>query len=109
MSKHITADLILLDNVLGQYGPEALRIREQMRSTVDPFAHRLWREKETGTQVSLETEAAAEHVYLEIQQLSPHNNLQRSLQARAVQISNDLAQSRFLLFVDPQASACSPL
>lgn len=80
-----------------------------MRSTVDPFAHRLWQEKETGTQVSLETEAAAEHVYLEIQQLSPHNNLQRSLQARAVQISNDLAQSRFLLFVDPQASACSPL
>src|ERR1700726_311040 len=33
--KQITADLILLDNVLAQYGPEALPIREQMRSTVD--------------------------------------------------------------------------
>ena len=46
--KRITADLILLDNILAQYGPEALPIREQMRSTVDPFAHRLWHEKETG-------------------------------------------------------------
>jgi hypothetical protein len=72
--KHITADLILLDNVLAQYGPEALPIREQMRSTVDPFAHRLWQEKETGTQGPFETEAAAEHVYLEIQKLSLHSH-----------------------------------
>jgi hypothetical protein len=96
--KRITADLILLDNVLAQYGPEALSVREQMRSTVDPFARRLWQEKETGTQGPFETEAATEHVYLEIQKLSPHN----SLQARAVQISNDLAQSRFLLFVESE-------
>jgi hypothetical protein len=73
-----------------------------MRSTVDPFAHRLWQEKETGTQGPFETEAAAEHVYSEIQKLSPHNGLQRSLHARAVQISNDLAQSRFLLFVESE-------
>jgi hypothetical protein len=45
---------------------------------------------------------AAEHVYLEIQKLSPHTDLQRSLQARAMQISNDLARSRFLLFVESE-------
>ena len=44
--KHITADLILLDNILAQYGPEARPIREEMRSTVGPFADQLWREKE---------------------------------------------------------------
>src|SRR6202043_4249553 len=60
--KRITADLILLDNVLAQYGSEALPIRVQMRSTVDPFAHRLWQEKETGAQGPFETEAAADHV-----------------------------------------------
>jgi hypothetical protein len=100
--KHITADLILLDNVLAQYGPEVLSIRVQMRSTVDPFARRLWQEKEIGTQGPFETESATEQVYLEIQKLSPHNDLQRSLQARAVQISNDLAQYRFLLFVESE-------
>ena len=77
--------------------------RLQMRSTVDPFARRLWQEKETGTQGPFETEAATEHVYL-----SPHNDLQRSLQARAVQISNDLAQSRFLLFVESENLVPTP-
>jgi hypothetical protein len=65
----ITADLILLDNILAQYGPEARPIREQIRSTVDPFADGLWREKKAGTTGPVETNAAAERVYLEIHKL----------------------------------------
>jgi hypothetical protein len=98
--RQITANLILLDNILAQYGPEARPVREQIRSTVGPFADRLWREKEAGASGPFETDAAAERVYLDIQKLSPHDDLQRSLQSRAVQISNDLAQVRFLLFVE---------
>src|SRR6516162_5189904 len=40
--RQITADLILLDDILAQYGPEARAIREQIRSTVDPLADGLW-------------------------------------------------------------------
>ena len=100
--RQITADLILLDNILGQYGPEARPIREQMRSTVGPFADQLWREKEAARKGPFETDGTAEQVYLEIQKLSPQDNLHRSLQSRAVQISNDLAQLRFLLFVEAE-------
>ena len=100
--KHITADLILLDNILAQYGQEARPIREQMRSTIGPFADRLWHEKELGTNGPFEREGAAERMYLEIQKLSPQDHLQRSLQSRAVQISNDLAQVRFLLFTESE-------
>jgi hypothetical protein len=100
--RQITADLILLDNILAQYGPEARPIREQIRSTVGPFADQLWHEKETATTGPFERDGSAEQVYLEIQKLSPHDNLQRSLQSRAVQISNDLAQVRFLLFVESE-------
>jgi len=39
---------------------------------------------------------------LGIQKLSPQDNVQRSLQSRAVQVSNDLAQARFLLFVESE-------
>lgn len=46
--KQITADLILLDNILAQYGPEGRPIREQMRSSVGRFADQLWREKQVG-------------------------------------------------------------
>src|SRR3954453_23913686 len=42
----ITANLILLDSILGQYGAEALSIRQHMRRTVGPFADLLWREKQ---------------------------------------------------------------
>ena len=100
--KQITANLILLDNVLAQYGPEARPIREQMRTTVGPFADRLWHEKQLGTNGQFERDEAAERVYLEIQKLSPQDHLQRSLQSRAVQISNDLAQVRFLLFTESE-------
>jgi hypothetical protein len=100
--RQITADLILLDNTLAQYGPEARPVREQIRKTVGPFADQLWHEKETATTGPFERDGSAEQVYLEIQKLSPHDNLQRSLQSRAVQISNDLAQVRFLLFVESE-------
>jgi hypothetical protein len=97
--KHITADLILLDNILAQYGPEARPIREAMRSTVGPFADQLWREKEAVRSGPFETDGAAERVDLEIQKLSPHD---------AVQISNDLAQVRFLLFAESENLIPSP-
>ena len=92
--------IILVDNILAQYGPEALPIRQHMRSAVSPFADRLWREKEAATSGPFETNVAEEQVYLEIQKLSPYNDVQRSLQSRAVQVSNDLAQLRFMLFVE---------
>jgi len=106
--KQITADLILLDNILAQYGPEGRPIREQMRSSVGPFADQLWREKEAVTSGPFETDGAAERVDLAIQKLSPQDAVQRSLQARAVQISNDLAQVRFLLFAETENLIPSP-
>ena len=50
----------------------------------------------------------AEQVYLDIQKLSPRDDVQRSLQSRAVQISNDLAQMRFLLFVESESLIPTP-
>ena len=47
-----------------------------------------------------EASASAERAYVEIQSLSPKTDLQRSLQARATQLSTDLAQTRLLLFVE---------
>ncbi|HXX04587.1 MAG TPA: DUF4239 domain-containing protein [Xanthobacteraceae bacterium] len=98
--KQITADIILLDNLLAQYGPEALPIREQMRAAIGPFVDRLWREKKVSATAPFEFNASGEKIYLEIQALSPQNDLQRSLQARAAQLSTDLAQTRLLLFVE---------
>ena len=106
--KQITANLILLDTILSQYGPEAHPIREHMRSAIGPFADRLWREKETSATGPFETNTAEARVYLEIHKLSPRDDFQRLLQSRAVQISNDLAQVRFLSFAESENQIPTP-
>src|SRR5436190_8620919 len=61
--KQITANLILLDSILAQYGPEALPIRQHMRKAVGPFADRLWHEKQVAKTGPFETDAVEELVY----------------------------------------------
>jgi hypothetical protein len=75
--KQITANLIMLNNILAQYGQEARPIRQHMRNAVDPFADRLWREKEPARTGPFEPNAAEDQVYSEIQKLSPHSDVQR--------------------------------
>jgi hypothetical protein len=42
-------------------------------------------------------------MYLDIQALTPTSDLQRSLQARAVQIVNEMVRTRLLLFVEKES------
>jgi hypothetical protein len=98
--KQITADIILLDNLLAQYGPEARPIRAEMRGIIGPFADRLWHEEKAPAATPFAFSAAGEKAYLEIQALSPLSDLQRSLQSRAAQLSTELTQTRLLLFVE---------
>ena len=82
-------------------GPEARPIREQMRSLIGPLADRLWREKQASAVTPFEfSSVQAEKAYLAIHSLSPQNDLQRSLQARAAQVSTDLVQTRLILFAE---------
>ncbi|MGA7520345.1 MAG: hypothetical protein WBW28_25795, partial [Pseudolabrys sp.] len=89
--KQLTANIILLDNLLAQYGPEATPLRKGLRGAINPIVDRLWHEKITTEPFT--TASEGEKVYLAILALSPQNEIQRSLQARAVQVANDLAQT----------------
>jgi Protein of unknown function (DUF4239) len=98
--KQITADIILIDNLLALYGPEAQPIRAEMRNTIGPLVDRIWQEKKSRDTGPFEASAAADKVYLDIQALTPKTDAQRSIQSRAVQTSTDFAQTRLLLFVE---------
>jgi hypothetical protein len=98
--RQITADVILLDNLLAEYGPQTTPLRAEMRTAVPLFADRLWSDKASDATAPFEPSAAVEKVYIEIQSLAPANDLQRSLQARAAQLSNDIAQQRLLLYTE---------
>lgn len=98
--RQITADLILIDNLLAEYGPEAAPLRQRLRGAIGPFVDRLWQEQQTAANAPFMANAAVEQVYIDIQALVPHSDVQRSLQARAIQVSTDLAQTRLLLFAE---------
>ena len=98
--KQMTVDIILLDNLLAQYGPEAQPIRSQIRAVIGPFVDRIWHEKANARSRPFEAKDETEKVYLGILTLSPGNDLQRVIQTRAAQVSNDIVQIRLLLFVE---------
>lgn len=106
--KRITADIILLDNLLAEYGPETIPIRSLMRSTLPAFIDKIWREKTTNAKAPFEANAKAEALLMKIQALSPQNDVQRSLQAEAIQTSNDLTQTRLLLFAETDTGIAAP-
>jgi hypothetical protein len=56
--KQITADIILLDNILAQYGPETRSIREMIRAAIPALTDRLWAEKAQITNAPFEANAA---------------------------------------------------
>jgi hypothetical protein len=98
--REITADAILLDALLAQYGPEARPIREQIRAVIPAFANRIWREKTSTPSAPFVTNPVVDDIYVDILALAPKTDLQRSLQSRAVQVSTSIAQTRLLLFTE---------
>ncbi|MFL6798728.1 MAG: hypothetical protein ACJ8F3_15065 [Xanthobacteraceae bacterium] len=106
--KQITANLLLLDSILAQYGPEGDPIRQHMREAVGPFADRLWHEKEVAVTGPYQRNSSEEEILSEIHRLPARDDVQRSLQIRAANILADLAQVRFMLFAEPETRIPEP-
>ncbi len=105
----MTAELVLLDRLLAQYGSDARPVRELMRNSVGPLVDRIWRRGSASTvEAPFEATATAEAAYANLQELSPQTEAQRSLKSRAIQVSTDLAQKRLLLFEQGDSSIPMP-
>jgi hypothetical protein len=103
-------NLILLDRILAKYGPDAAPARDLLRRSVAPMVERIWRENgsDSAQAAPFEPNAAAEAVYGGLQELLPRNDAERSLQARAIQIGAELAQTRLLPFTETGNSTPRP-
>ena len=100
--QQMTANIVLLDQTLAQYGPETASVRNLLRLGIASMADRIWRENssDSGKVAPFEASAAALSLYNEILKLSPRNETQRSLQARAIDTLQDLGKTRLLLFAE---------
>jgi hypothetical protein len=102
MNRELTQDgarIILLDRNLANYGPETNEIRTVLRGHVAYTLKLLWHE-DTPVNAALHTvenPRALEKLQAQLIDLSPHNELQHYMKSQALQLSKDLAMSRWLI------------
>jgi hypothetical protein len=106
----MTSNVVLLDNLLAEYGPETAEVRSLLRRAIVVLADRMWRENSSDVAKAHPFEASAEGdaFFAKLQKLSPQNDSQRSLQASAIQIATNIAQTRLLLFAQANNSIPKP-
>ena len=106
----MTSNIVLLDNLLTEYGPEATELRNLLRRGIAVLADRMWPENSPDVAKArpFVVSGASDAFFAKLQQLSPQNDSQRSLQARAIQIATDIAQARLLLFAQTNNSIPMP-
>jgi hypothetical protein len=102
MNRELTQDgakIILLDRNLANYGPEANGIRTELRGHITYILKLLWHEEIPVNEAlhSAEDSSALERIQSRLHDLAPHNDSQQQLKSQVLQLSNDLAMSRWLI------------
>ena len=98
--KQASANIVLLDRALAQYGPETKEARDILRRSVAFRLETTWPEESSRpTRVETpETTPTVEGIETRVRELEPKTDGQHWLQARALQIIGNLQQTRWLLF-----------
>jgi hypothetical protein len=105
------ADIILLDRQLRRLGPPADHARFLLRRVISDRVEVPWGEQATRAlaDASAPEGASLDDVESQIRGLSFANDEQRGLQARALQLSTDLSQTRWLLAEQTGSAVETPL
>ena len=91
--------IVLLDRVMAQYGPETKEARDDLRRGLASVVQRIWPEETHAVEITAAQQPGdeLEAIQDKLRQLSPRNDAQRWLQSRALQISADIAEGRWVL------------
>ncbi len=108
--KQTSAKILMLDRVLAQYGPETKETRDLLRRIVAYKLDQIWPEDRSQTASLGENVAvpAGEEIQGRIMRLAPQNDAQRWLQSRALQISGDILETRWLVLAGAGGSIQVP-
>jgi hypothetical protein len=98
--RQLAANIILLDELLEQYGPETREARTMIRSAAAITVQRVWQEGvATDTTETFTPSGAAERFFLTLESLAPTTDVQRAIKPRLMDVATDLARTRLLMFV----------
>ncbi|HEY2876661.1 MAG TPA: hypothetical protein VGJ56_32400 [Reyranella sp.] len=97
--RQLAAQLIMLDQQLYEYGPEARPVRVALRNAVPVVIGRMWGEQAIGSvDHPFVAAGAGEAAYRAITSLPATTDKQRFYQAQAAQMANNLASLRLTLY-----------
>jgi hypothetical protein len=94
----ITADAVLIDQLLAEYGPETRVIRERLRTGMQAMAENLWDEGDGAKSKAFRPSAAGLETYRLINSLPADSDLRKALSSQAAETAKHLTQMRLLLF-----------
>ena len=95
----VSGKIVLLDRVMAEYGPETREARDLLRGTVASAFEWLWPTKRTrqAEAKAPNIRAAFEELQRRLRRLAPKSEDQRLVKSRAVQLSGDIAEERWLI------------
>ena len=103
----MSADIILLDRSLAHYGPETKNVRLLLRQSVDAILENISAAADGRSRLG-PWGADEARLHDGINELSPHNEIQHSMQAQAVKVIGDLGHRRWLLFAETGSAVPMP-
>jgi hypothetical protein len=105
----MSAKLVLLDRVLAHYGDETKESRDLVRKVSTQTLDNMWSKGPAPPPSFGGPSVQNEIIYDKIQELSPKDDEQRSLQTQALTLVMSLAETRWLMFAQRAASVSMTL
>jgi Protein of unknown function (DUF4239) len=106
--KQITANVILLDLELEQYGPDAQNLRIVLRKAIPPLIDQIWSEGDRAKFSPFMATAEATEFVNKLRQLQPNTDSQRALQAELLSAIANLSKARLSLFTQSNDAIPTP-
>jgi len=105
----MSSQIIVLDALLGDYGPEAKPIRREAHQFVGDAVDRIWPKEESGV-FQLKPKNNGQQVYKELDLLAPKDERQAATKVQIASAIRDLRKTYWLMFlVSEQSSISIPL
>ncbi len=103
----MSSRVVLLDNLLAHYGPEAREARKMLRDKVADVLTRAWPKERYATSTWSPPDEIG--VFDKIEELSPRDEDQRSKRTLALRMAIDLQQTRWQTAIRIRSSTALPL
>lgn len=103
-SIQLAARIIYLDRVLAMYGPEGGVARSELKQATASMLGRMWPEEPRQKVVLEPNEKWSDQLPRTIYGLTPEDEVQRLLKEQAIEMVDDLGQTRWLLYEQAETS-----